>query len=70
MTRRRVLSLVDAFEHLGVVFYYEVFDDELLAFHGVFAHVEFEQFFYAVFFTQGYAVEAHVGADESAEFFG
>ncbi len=25
-----------------VIFYYEVVDDEALAFHGVFAHVEFQ----------------------------
>jgi len=55
---------------MGVVFDHEIVDDEVLALHGVFAHVEFENLGHTVVLAQAHAVYTHILTDEVAEFLG
>ena len=41
-----------------------------MTFHGVLAHVVFEEFGYVVAFVEGDGIETHAWADEGFEFFG
>ena len=56
--------------HVGVILNPKIVDDELLAFHGVFAHVVFQQFLNAEVVAEDNGFKAHVGADEASELVG
>ena len=56
--------------HLRVILNPKILDDELLALHGIFAHVVFQQLLDAEIVTQDDGLKPHVGADEATEFVG
>ena len=56
--------------HIGVILNSQIVDDEFLAFHGVLAHVVFQQFLDAEVVAQDDRFKPHVGTDEAAELVG
>ena len=56
--------------HIGIILDPQVVDDELLTFHGVFAHVVFKQLLDAEVVAQDDRLKPHVGADETTELVG
>ena len=62
----KILHLI----HLRIILNPQIVDDELLAFHGVFAHVVFQQLLDAEVVAQDDRLEAHIGADEATELVG
>ena len=56
--------------HFRIILNPKILDDELLAFHGVFAHIIIQQLLDAEVVAQDDRFKAHVGPDEASEFVG
>ena len=56
--------------HLRIILNPKILNDELLAFHGVLAHVIIQQLLDAEIIAQDDGLKPHVGADEATELVG
>ena len=56
--------------HFRIILNPKILDDELLAFHGVFAHVIIQQLLDAEVVAKDDGLKAHVGPDETTELVG
>ena len=56
--------------HFRIILNPQILNDELLAFHGVLAHVIIQKFLDAEVVAQDDGLKAHVGADEATELVG
>ena len=53
-----------------VFFHHKIVDNEVLTFHGVLAHVVFEELLHLVGLVQSDLFESHFGTDEVGKLFG
>ena len=52
----------------NILFYHQIFDDEVLALHRVLTHIIFQQLLHLIGFMQRNLLQPHVGTDEMGEF--
>ena len=52
----------------NILFYHQIFDDEVLALHRILTHIIFQQLLHLIGFMQRNLLQSHVGTDEMGEF--
>ena len=53
-----------------IFFYNKILNYKVLPFHGVLTHVELQQFFHQIGFSETYLFQTHIFSDKMLEFIG